>query len=182
MAEHKRLYDGDQFEHQGRRFSVRFERDDFMGAPWEEHDGHGIVSDWTNRPKAPGERVLVEDRDSRRYYDVQATMARALAEGWGVADPPKGATKRQIAALAVARDFEYLRAWCADEWEWLQVEVTREDTGETESTSGIDGDHDGGRYLTAVAYELAGELVARGRERAVGTEGARMVAPWADAL
>ena len=36
---------------QGRDFAVMVEPDDGMRAPWEEHDGHGIVSEWTSRDK-----------------------------------------------------------------------------------------------------------------------------------
>ena len=38
-----------------------------MGAPWEEHDGHGPVSEWTRRAKRPGEIVLVKDGDAARF-------------------------------------------------------------------------------------------------------------------
>ena len=68
---------------QGRDFAVMAERDDAMGEPWVEHDGHGIVSGWTSRDKRAGERVLSQYRGSFRYYDVAATMRKARAEGWG---------------------------------------------------------------------------------------------------
>ena len=63
---------------QGRDFAVMVEPDDDgMRAPWEEHDGHGIVSEWTSRDKRAGERVLSRDRSSYLYYDVAATMRKA---------------------------------------------------------------------------------------------------------
>lgn len=126
-----------------------------MGAPWEEHDGHGVVSDWTTRDKAPEERVLAIDRNHRRYYDVKATIAKARKEGWGCSHPAgHHKTRKEAIACAVDQDFEYCRAWCNDGWEWTAVIVTLEDkdsdyNGETASVSGIDGDHDGGHYLTA---------------------------------
>lgn len=187
-----RLYDGDTFEQGGYTFRVRYERDDFMGEPWKEHDGHGPVSDWTRRAKRPGERVLVQDHGSRRYYDFAEAIQIARRDDWGPehcavcgaeaggigtaaygtihasepADHPFTAeSKGATAARAAERDFAYLRGWCADEWEWTSVTVQQledgEPTGEPESLSGIDGDHDHGQYLTSVARELASELLAR---------------------
>src|SRR3546814_6962135 len=59
--------------------------DDSMGAPWEEHDGHGEVTDWTRRDKAPGELILSDDGGSKRFYDFQGACEKARAEGWGPA-------------------------------------------------------------------------------------------------
>lgn len=99
-------------------------------------------------------------------------MRLALKDGWGCGDDAhKHTTKRQRAACAVDQDFEYLRRWCADEWCWLYAVVTlldddsdtdpAEETDHRASLGGIDGDHDGGKYLTDVAYELADEILAR---------------------
>ena len=174
------LYDDQIFAHHGIRFRVQFPFDEFTSAPWEDCDGHGIVSEWTTRDKAPGERVLVTDRSSRRYYDVRATLAIARRDSWGVANPPTGASKRQIAALAVEHDYQYLRGWCNDEWHYCGVVVTREDTGEDRSIWGIEDTE--GAYLAETAYELADELIAVGRARMLPREAARMLAPWPDAL
>jgi hypothetical protein len=190
----RNVYDGDTFTHRGYSFKVTHARDEFMGEPWKEHDGHGEVSEWTSRDKAPGERVLIEDRGrSRRYYDVAGAVRTARRDQWGAVccascgqeaggigtpaygtvhaiEPadhpfvrePRGAT----AARAVEADFKYLRGWCLDEWSWTCVDVVLLDergraTDERESLGGIDGDHDGGKYLTEVAYELADEIVSR---------------------
>ena len=99
------------------------EYDQCMPAPWEAHDCHGIVSDWTPRSKAAGELVLKEYRGSYRYYDFAATCKKALDEGWSISDDTQGMTKRQIAAAAARQDFEYLRAWCNDEWHWCVLIV-----------------------------------------------------------
>lgn len=48
---------------------ARLEHDDDMEPPWQRCDGHGQVSDWTTRDKHPGEVVLIEDGQSKRYYD-----------------------------------------------------------------------------------------------------------------
>lgn len=123
----RREYD-DIREHKGYRFGVRFTHDPDSGAPWENADGHGIVSDWTTRAKAPGERVLAQDGRSKRYYDVAGTIKIAKRDGWdaepyGPKDEPKGAK----AARAVAADFEFLRQWCNDVWSYVGVTVEQID-------------------------------------------------------
>lgn len=164
------LHDNDTFEHRGYTFQVRFERDDYMGEPWKEHDGHGVVTDWTSRDKAPYERILVSDRygRSRHYYDVQASTALAKKDGWGCLHSrfmdgvfhSGHKTKGEALACAVDSDFENLRAWCADEWEWTTVVVTLDGEDEGASLGGIDGYRDG-KYCTEVAYELADEILSR---------------------
>lgn len=151
-----RLYDGETFEHRGAIFKVTFPYDEAMQAPWIEHDGHGIVSEWTTREKAPGERVLVRDRHSYRYYDVQASLKKARKEGWDA--PPYGeGTKRQQAVRAVERDYEYLRGWCNDEWHYCGVVVKRLDRPGDDALWGIEDNAD--EYLVEVAYELADEIL-----------------------
>lgn len=136
--------------------------DECHGAPWEEHDGHGIVSDWTTRAKLPGERVLVSDRNSKRYYDVQGTMVIALRDGWG--PMIEGKTRRESAALAVDRDYENLRAWCNDEWHWIGIravaQVTLDTNGVIQHLSsgglwGIESDSDKAYFAEVAAEELA---------------------------
>lgn len=161
MQAKQTIFDGDTFEHKGRRFIAKYERDEFMGEPWKEHDGHGIVSEWTSRPKAPGERVLNEDRTSKRYYNVRETLAIARRDGWGVEGGRlPGESERAYAARAVEADFRFLRAWCRDEWEWIGVTVRlADDPSITESLSGIESCS--GAYLDEVARELADEILSR---------------------
>jgi hypothetical protein len=104
---------------------VQFRYDTDHGAPWEDDDGRGIVSEWTTRDKLPGERVLCTDSHGRdkRFYDWAGTIAKAKADGWD-APPYKTGTKGETAARAVAADFEYLRSWCADEWCFVGVLVS----------------------------------------------------------
>src|SRR5688572_7253649 len=90
----KQLHDGDTFEHEGRMFKFELKADDGMGEPWKEHDGHGIVSDWTRASKKPGELVLFTDRyESRRYYNVAETLKIAKRDGWGANE--KGTKERE---------------------------------------------------------------------------------------
>lgn len=110
--------------------TARIYNDDDGSAPWERGDGHGPVSEWVPRDKAPGERVLNEDRDSKRFYDFGATVALALKDGWGVPGGRlKGERKLAYAVRAAEHDFEVLKAWCNDEWHCVGVAVTvsRED-------------------------------------------------------
>lgn len=80
-----------EFEHAGRRYRAEVHHDSDMGAPWEEHYGHGPVSDWTIRDKRPGELVLSVDSRGRASMRaaraglavaVTARPARPLARRW----------------------------------------------------------------------------------------------------
>lgn len=154
------------FEHNGRTYAAKLERDNDHGAPWDEECGHGDVSDWTGRAKAPGELVLNEDRrGAKRYYDFSGAVARAKAEGWNAAPyyPPGEETRGQRAAKAARADYERLRAWCNDDWCYVGVIVAPvcECCGEVkddmaESLWGIESD--AGEYLADVAFELAEQL------------------------
>ena len=62
-------------------------------------------------------------------YDWQAAIALALKDGWGVSGNHKPAnsdclTRRQKAEIAVQEDFNFLQAWCKDEWVWSGICVT----------------------------------------------------------
>jgi hypothetical protein len=167
MTAKRLIGDGDTFELDGLRFRVNHEYDPTMREPWKEHDGHGVVSEWTDRDKRPGERVLATDRYSHRFYDIQASIEIAKRDGWGIADG-EGKTPGQIAALAVERDYKRLKAWCHDEWTWIMVVVALLDTdgnrvcavGCSEVLGGIEGDS-GAEYLDEVARENAQQIAAR---------------------
>lgn len=108
----------------GRTAKVDFVPDSDHGAPWKECDGHGVVSEWTTRSKKAGERVLCCEGRKKRYYDFAESIRLAKRDGWGVSNTPEGATKGQIAALAVESDFEYLRQWCEDLWSYIGIQIT----------------------------------------------------------
>lgn len=118
-------------------FSVKFERDEDAGAPWDNSEGHGAVSEWTTRDKLPGELVLNSDRGSKRFYDFAEACKTARADGWDAAPHNDGTeSKRQQAAKAALADFEYLRQWCANQWEYVGVIVTLlDDEGEETEVS-----------------------------------------------
>lgn len=109
----------------GITYTARLELDVDHGAPWEEENGHGPVSEWTNRPKKPGERILNEDRGSYRYYDFTEAMEIAKRDGWD-AEPFGEGTPGQRAARAVEADFNALRAWCRDEWHYATIIISAE--------------------------------------------------------
>lgn len=118
----------EEYEYRGYRIEITAEWDDNMGEPWKEHDGHGIVSEWTTRDKAPGEWLLCQDHSSKRFYDYKGTLAVARLDGWGLSPDQlkvfgrklgRKPTRKEITAEAVKRDYEYLRAWCNDEWHWM---------------------------------------------------------------
>lgn len=165
-----RYFDGDTFERGGRTFRVEHPYDDCADAPWDREDGHGPVTEWTSRAKAPGERILNSDRSSYRYYDFQEAMRIARRDGWGLcpediakleAKLKRKPTKGDICAEAVERDYEHLRRWCNDQWSYVGVVVrlVDEDCEESESLWGIESDaYD---YLAEVAHELADEINSR---------------------
>ncbi len=63
--------------------TIELQHDSGHGAPWEECDGHGIVSDFETRKKRPGELVLHELRSTTRFYDFAASVKIARRDGWG---------------------------------------------------------------------------------------------------
>jgi hypothetical protein len=99
-------------------FKVEFTDDTGAGAPWGNSDGHGVVSEWTTRPKRAGELLLNQDRNSKRYYDFAEACRTALREGWDMA------TNKEQAAKAARADYEFLRAWCTDQWRYVIIDVT----------------------------------------------------------
>ena len=156
------------FDHAGKTFLAEIYTDNDMGAPWENSDWHGIVSDWETRSKLPGEWVLCEDRRARRFYDAQETMKKARADSWGLSDPAliklcealgRQATRGEIVAAAVRADFEFLRGWCDGEWYYVGVcvQATGADCNAFENALwGVEsGDT---AYIREVAAELASEI------------------------
>lgn len=155
-------YETRDIERNGKTYRVEFTVDCDMGAPWEEHDGHGVVSDWENRDKKPGEVIIASCHGCRRFYDVAATTHIAKRDGWGVSDADtSNMTKAQIVALAVQRDLERMRGWCNDNWHWCGVSVFPltadgdELRSKTESLWGIESD--AGEYF----YEIISELISQ---------------------
>jgi hypothetical protein len=146
------------------------EYDGDTGTPWEYNEGHGPVSEWTSRDKRPGERVLIADGKSKRYYHYAEAIKIAKRDGWD-AEPYGQGTRGEQAVRAVEADFNVLQAWCNDEWSYCSIvlSVFREDVeldGCAASLSGIELNYPGSdnSYLNEVADELLDEAIEKGRE------------------
>lgn len=131
-------YKTDTLTQHGKTYRIEWFRDDDAGAPWDNEDGHGPVSEWERRDKKPGEMILHSDRGSHRFYDFAQAVKIARRDGWNTAPydwPSKGA---QAAAAALA-DFEYLRRWCTDQWNYCGIVVTLLDDGgnDTDTSSSL---------------------------------------------
>jgi hypothetical protein len=83
-----------EFEHEDVAYVATIEHDDMHGAPWEEEDGHGDVSEWTTRDKLPGELVLDEDGRHKRFYDFAGACKIARRDGWGFLPEPVRVERR----------------------------------------------------------------------------------------
>lgn len=162
------ISNGDTIEVRGYEFKISIDVDHDFGAPWEERDCHGLVTDWLTRPKKPNEIILSRENSRSggpcRFYDLQASVERALNDKWGLApeelarfteelgQPP---TERQIAARAVHNDIEYLSSWCRDEWSYLYIEV-KCTANEMTSTAGAVDSYRAGHL--AVIHEMVEQL------------------------
>jgi hypothetical protein len=94
---------------------VEVERDNvYDEPPWEDCDGHGVVSDWESIDREDHRWMLCCDRSSARYYDQKAALKIAKRDGWGPCAPEE----------AVKHNFEYLEAWCNDQWCYVCLTVT----------------------------------------------------------
>ena len=165
----------DYFTHAGREFSIELIPDDDNGAPWENSDGNCEV---TRAPhnygteygpsKQPGEFVFHRG-DCRQWsycVNLPDCLATARADKWGiddktrakfVRDNSRAPTVREVALLAVLANIEYLRGWCADDWQYVGVVVSCE--GETAALWGVESFGD---YIRdEVAPELADEIIPR---------------------
>ena len=138
-------YKTETIEQHGTAYRIEWVRDYDHGAPWEEEDGHGPVSDWERREKRPGEMILNDERGARRFYDFAAAVKQARREGWSTA-PYEWKTKGEQAAAAALADFDYLRRWCNDEWYYCGIIVTvlNDEGEETDNSSSLWGIEDDG--------------------------------------
>ena len=135
------VYDTEARVAHGHDWSVEWVYDTDHGAPWDEEDGHGPVTDWTSRDKHPGELILNTDRGSRRYYDFASAVKQARAEGWNT-KPYNWPTKGAQAAAAALADFERMRGWANDDWHYCGIVVKLDGTDFEASLWGIESDCD----------------------------------------
>jgi len=148
----------------GVMFNVEIVTNEGSLVPWKMSDGHGPVRQISRNPaipKRPGERYLSERGVSSAYlYDWQAAITIALRDHWGPGEraASHGLTPHQVAAVAVQADFEYLRAWCNDEWHYVGIVVTHEASGAHRELWGIESNA-GDEYLNSVTHDLARECM-----------------------
>lgn len=161
-------YSGMTFNLDGMNFVIHLEHDEISGPPWEECDGHGEVTKWTCRGKGPGEMMLCEDSGDKRYYDFAGAVQKARDERWGAPDWMDREIYHSNGAIAhdaALADFEYLRAWCNNDWEYVYLTVTLldEDGDEiedcSESLGGVENINR--EHVIETARELAYGIIAR---------------------
>lgn len=169
----KEVYPGEvsSIEEDGFEVTATIYHDDTQEAPWDREDGHGPVSEWTSRGKAPGERLLHKDHGSSRFYDFAEAVKIARRDGWG-SEGDEGMKPGEKAARAAEEDFERLRRWCADQWGYVGVSVTVSRNGVqltqdyAHALWGIESDC--GDYINEVAKDCAEEALLAARETLAG--------------
>jgi hypothetical protein len=79
-------------------------------------------------------RVAIEDRHAKQFYDFAGAVRTARRGGWSCEGMPAGVSPGERAALAARQDYEYLRAWCEDDWRYVGIVVwlETEDGGDVE--------------------------------------------------
>jgi len=147
----------------GKTFTVKVvvEQDDCSLSPWDMSDCHGVVDGWCHT-KAPNQRILMKDRRGVFLYNMQESMAVALRDGWGHRDATPEMSKRQVAALAVEADFQYLKGYVDGEWWYTNVIVTLldDDGGETDVSTSLGGVESEPHQLEEQIKLLIDELVS----------------------
>ena len=160
----------------GVQVRIQYEYDDgFHCLPWIEEDGWGEIRTanrrYGGRPrKRPGEVFIHEEQGTFWIYDVQATQAKALREGWGITGDTTGLTKRQVAALAVQRDMEAARKWLSGDLFYISINVSLVDDPDTGHNIGgftygwnkADREY-ADEYAMSTAKSLADDVIAERR-------------------
>ena len=146
-------------DHGTMSFRIEWVYDTDADAPWIREDGHGPVSDWTSDPKAPGQMVLCTDRRMRRYYDFAEAVKLARRDGWDT--KPYGTRKPgERAHAAVMADYNYLRQWCNQQWQYCGIVVTLLGAdGEPDVDASLWGIEDGLSSMSEYHEEVIGELI-----------------------
>ncbi len=121
-------FNTETIEHCGITVRIEYFYDHDMGRPWENAYWHGVIrsaySYYGKPEKKPGEVLIPCGRGNYWVYDWQESTRIAKRDGWGVSNPPAGLTQKQITALAVKADFDYLRGWINDDWYYVGVVCT----------------------------------------------------------
>lgn len=141
------------FFYKGHYFRASIVDDDSLGAPWDEQpELIDIVSEWTGREQLPREWLIEQDRNDSRFYDHEAAVHVARRDGWTLTECQKvellkrlnltdqnrrhmgeGLTDDDVTREAVARNFEWCRAYGNNEWSYVRVHVALLDACEEET-------------------------------------------------
>ena len=140
--------DGETLHIRGYDVRVRIEYDADGGLPWKNCDGMGVIRETRDqRNKHAGERPF----GSCYMFDVRATTIEAKRDCWGVGAEAEAElakklgrtpTAAQITAEAVERQYQYLRDWANDMWQYHGYVVTlmdgTEESGHEDSCWGFE--------------------------------------------
>lgn len=175
-------YDGANIVELPNGWKLKFEiqRDDDTGAPWKEHDGHGVIYESSSREDYMDEWILNSERGWYRYYDWKESLKIAKRDGWGC-KPYDTST----AMDAVRANYEWLRRWCNDAWWWIGCIVTLldENDDELDSESCWGFDSDSMDYVCSEARSLAAHMLVKERKvRHERRREARIAARFSDAM
>ena len=103
-------FDGDRVTlPDGWYVEFKSEYDQDSGPPWEECDGHGPISDWVQRDKHAGERVLWSDGFVRRLYDFAEAMKIAKRDRWGLNDAELAKLTKAVNTKSKTKDLGHRR-------------------------------------------------------------------------
>jgi hypothetical protein len=87
-------------------------------------------------------------------------LKKAKEEDWGARVMPMGLTPKQQLEYVVQQDFDYLQAWCTDDWCYSVLGVTLlKDSSYSDSLGGVEYWHyKPNPYADDIAKELAAGL------------------------
>lgn len=157
-------FDTETLNVQGIEVQVEYFYDSDMDPPWENDDGRGKVRKTVKRhrdgesDKRPGERPLNQPsrHEYQFYYDWQEATQRARKDGWNT--EPYDAPNR--VQRAVQSDFDFIRLFLADDWEYVGVVVKiLDDAGDTLVEDSCRGFETYKGYHKESAKEMAEALV-----------------------
>lgn len=151
----------------GRKVRIEWQYDQHSGEPWKECDGSGPVSEWRPKDsKKPGERELLRDGASRRFYDWEAAIKQARKEGWGLGingytalmcELRRVPTAKQVRERAVKNNYEWLWDWCHDNWHWCGIVVIDIQSGVERSLWSIESTNEHG-YHEEIITDLVEDM------------------------
>lgn len=167
------ISDGEVLVIRGYQVQVRIEYDADGEYPWENCVGMGhIRREHNRRNKRAGEQPF----GSCWMFDFRKTTEEAKRDGWGIGKDDEAVmaqklgrppTRAEVTSESVRRQFEYLKAWATDEWQYYGYVVTLLD-GKGKETEHFDScwgfeywlyDDEKNQYFFDEVYGAAEQLV-----------------------